>query len=389
MAKGLTWFVQNIKLLVRIGICNVKSGSMMFKKDHIFNILKSRIIRQEYKSGEKLPSETLLAAELGVSRLTLRSALSMLQENGLIRIKGRSGSYVNAPEGNKKYLVIVAGEDLDHIRISNLCQVQELEKALAINGDELEIMLGIDLKKKLTLAQWQKQLVQGRIAGIFVCTHTFIPTESDLMMLEGAGLPVVQVEGIAADRELHKFPMLLRNMQDVFADGVRHLCTLDHQRIASLFAYNDMRGFSPESYRDFLESCNIGKSFELVRYFRKKNNIPQMVRKLMRLSNPPSAFMCFCDSSAKLVIEGLNSMGYDVPKDVSVMGICGYLERLFITPPLSIVNFHYDIAAQEAVKIMYRAGEWFNTGQVITRMIPHSVIPRGSTGWCRRGKVKI
>ena len=98
---------------------------------------------------------------------------------------------------------------------------------------------------------------------------------------------------------------------------------------------------------------------------------------------PPTAFMCFCDSSAKLVIETLAAMGYGVPDDVSVMGICGYLERLFITPPLSVVNFHYDIAVQKAVQIMYRANEWFGSGEIITRMIPFSVIPRGSTGKVR------
>ena len=202
-------------------------------------------------------------------------------------------------------------------------------------------------------------------------------------MLNNSGLPVVQLEGTWPDREIHDFPMALRNMPEVFAGGVKHLCSLGHQRIATLFAWNDMRGFNEESYQRFLEECNIGQAQELVRYFKKKSNIPQIVRKMMKITKPPTAFMCFCDSSAKLVIETLTAMGYGVPEDVSVMGICGYLERLFITPPLSVVNFHYDIAVQKAVQIMYRANEWFGSGEIITRMIPFSVIPRGSTGKVR------
>ena len=355
----------------------------MFKKDQVFNILKSRIIRGEYQAGYKMPGESELAAALGVSRITLRSALQMLQECGMISIRNRSGSYVLEQAGSKKYLAVVAGEDIDHIRISSMCQVQELHKVLAQYGDELELVLSAELKKTLSLSQWQKKLIQGRIAGIFVCSHSFVPGERDLIMLNNSGLPVVQLEGTWPDREIHDFPMALRNMPEVFAGGVKHLCALGHQRIATLFAWNDMRGFNEESYQKFLEECNIGQAQELVRYFKKKNNIPQIVRKMMKNSKPPTAFMCFCDSSAKLVIETLAAMGYGVPDDVSVMGICGYLERLFITPPLSVVNFHYDIAVQKAVQIMYRANEWFGSGEIITRMIPFSVIPRGSTGKVR------
>lgn len=360
-------------------LLHCKSGYGMFKKDQVFNVLKSRIICGEYLPGYKLPGESELAASLGVSRITLRSALKMLQDNGMISIRNRSGSYVLEQSGGKKYLAVVTGEDIDHIRISSMCQVQELHKVLALHGDELELVLNVELKKTLSLNQWQRKLIQGRIAGIFVCSHSFVAAERNLMMLNHSGLPVVQLEGTRSDRNIHDFPMALRNMPEVFAGGVKHLCLLGHQRIATLFAWNDMRGFNAKSYQKFLEDCNIGQAYDLVRYFKKKSNIPQIVRKMMKSSKPPTAFMCFCDSSAKLVIETLAAMGYCVPEDVSVMGICGYLERLFITPPLSVVNFHYDIAVQEAVQIMYRANEWFGSGEIITRMIPFSVIPRGST----------
>ena len=85
------------------------------KKDQVFNILKSRIIRGEYPSGHKLPGEPELAASLGVSRITLRAALQMLRDNGMISIRNRSGSYVLERSGSKKYLVVVAGEDIDNI----------------------------------------------------------------------------------------------------------------------------------------------------------------------------------------------------------------------------------------------------------------------------------
>ncbi|MFM8321544.1 MAG: GntR family transcriptional regulator [Chloroflexota bacterium] len=47
--------------------------------------------------GERLPSEPLLAEQLGVSRATLREAMRTYETQGIIRRKQGSGTYVNRP----------------------------------------------------------------------------------------------------------------------------------------------------------------------------------------------------------------------------------------------------------------------------------------------------
>lgn len=56
--------------------------------------LRERIGRGEFAPLERLPSETALAAEYSVSRVTVRAALSTLQSQGLIDIRHGSGSFV-------------------------------------------------------------------------------------------------------------------------------------------------------------------------------------------------------------------------------------------------------------------------------------------------------
>ena len=49
--------------------------------------------------GDKLKGEIQLAAELGVSRSTLREGLRLLQEAGYLQIKNGVGSFVRLPDG--------------------------------------------------------------------------------------------------------------------------------------------------------------------------------------------------------------------------------------------------------------------------------------------------
>ena len=47
--------------------------------------LQERILTNQYKINEYLPSEAALCEELGVSRTTVRDAISALVEKGLVK----------------------------------------------------------------------------------------------------------------------------------------------------------------------------------------------------------------------------------------------------------------------------------------------------------------
>lgn len=62
--------------------------------DQAKNYIKQRILNGEYE-GERIPSETELADELGVSRTTIRDALSRLENEGVVYRRQGSGTFVN------------------------------------------------------------------------------------------------------------------------------------------------------------------------------------------------------------------------------------------------------------------------------------------------------
>jgi GntR family transcriptional regulator len=64
--------------------------------DQVEEILRERIRVATYLSGNRMPSESELSLEFGVSRATVRTVLAKLAVNGLILRKQGDGTYVNA-----------------------------------------------------------------------------------------------------------------------------------------------------------------------------------------------------------------------------------------------------------------------------------------------------
>jgi GntR family transcriptional regulator len=56
--------------------------------------LRERVVAGEFGPGDRLPGEPELARSLGVSRSSLRAAIALLEEDGLLRRLHGSGTYV-------------------------------------------------------------------------------------------------------------------------------------------------------------------------------------------------------------------------------------------------------------------------------------------------------
>jgi GntR family transcriptional regulator len=63
--------------------------------DQVNELLRARIRDGTYAPGVRLPSESELSDEFGVSRATIRTAMTKLAANGLILRKQGDGTYVN------------------------------------------------------------------------------------------------------------------------------------------------------------------------------------------------------------------------------------------------------------------------------------------------------
>ena len=66
----------------------------MKKYFEIYKDIKNKILTEEYSAGEKLPSKRVTADRYGCSVITVETAYGMLDDEGYISSKERSGYYV-------------------------------------------------------------------------------------------------------------------------------------------------------------------------------------------------------------------------------------------------------------------------------------------------------
>ncbi len=102
--------------------------------EQVFEQLKEQIFYNEWRSGEKIPSENDLAASFGVSRITVRQALQKLMALGLIETRLGEGSFIKeaVPGINMNPLIPMA-----YLNENPLMELLEYRKVLEGNVAEL------------------------------------------------------------------------------------------------------------------------------------------------------------------------------------------------------------------------------------------------------------
>ena len=79
----------------------VKEGPKLYEQ--VVDWIKNRIIQGIYQKGNLLPSEKELTELTGVSRITVREALRLLNEAGVIETRKGKGSYVMVDAGELQF----------------------------------------------------------------------------------------------------------------------------------------------------------------------------------------------------------------------------------------------------------------------------------------------
>lgn len=95
-----------------------------------------RFIEKEgYNPGDKLPGETKLAKQLGVSRPTLREALGNLETTGMIKRRHGVGTFITSPTTK----TIIQGS------LENLVSLRSLTKNIGIDYNRIDWILNNDI----------------------------------------------------------------------------------------------------------------------------------------------------------------------------------------------------------------------------------------------------
>ena len=102
--------------------------------DQVYEHLREQLISGVWKQGEKIPSENELAALFGVSRVTIRQALSRLNTLGLLETKLGEGTFVKELKPG-----IYMKEIIPYVYLNNESEREVLEFRLVIEVETARI----------------------------------------------------------------------------------------------------------------------------------------------------------------------------------------------------------------------------------------------------------
>ncbi|WP_339289092.1 GntR family transcriptional regulator [Paenibacillus sp. FSL E2-0201] len=147
---------------------------------NVYDELLLQISKGEYLAGSQLPSEPDLARKLGVSRATLRQALVLLQDDGLVRNVRGKGNFVL--ESSYKQ------EDIQLERLSN-----PMHKCHISIFDQIDLHYRIDPQTEHT------KHVLRRDSSTVVALERLYRTEGELLAYAFTFIPMETVESLSLD----------------------------------------------------------------------------------------------------------------------------------------------------------------------------------------------
>ncbi|WP_414045428.1 trehalose operon repressor [Macrococcus equi] len=117
----------------------------------IYQELSGKIINEDYKHGDQLPSENLLVKKYGVSRETVRKALSLLQTNGFIqKLKGKGSVVIYNQSMNFPVSQLISFEEIKQsLNMDYHTVVESFETVLAKDHPKVKDALNITDETKL------------------------------------------------------------------------------------------------------------------------------------------------------------------------------------------------------------------------------------------------
>lgn len=300
---------------------------MSSKYVQIAALLRSQISEGAYQSTMRLPTEMELAETFQANRQTVRRALTVLTQEGLIERHQGSGSYIKntpTPLAHGNSIAILATYLNDYIFPTIL---QDAQTVFSHNGYSTMVYCThnqVNLER-----EFLKNVLSSPVCGLLVeGTKTALPNPNlDLYeQLDKAGIPVVFLHGTYSALS---DPICVSD--DNFHGGyllTDFLLKKGHTKIAGIFKSDDIQGHN--RYYGFLSAFRDAKlaipDSQILWYTTEQKNQILKNRDFTILQDfvkhtlqDATAIVCYNDEIAFSLIDVLLSSGIRVPEDVAVV----------------------------------------------------------------------
>ncbi len=314
------------------------------KYRQIIEWIKERLESGELSVGDKIESENQISAMFGMSRQTVRHALSDLIQEGILESRRGSGTYVRDTDEYSgrtcqlsQTVTIVSTYVNGYIFLKIL---QTMTQTLEEHGYNVKIVFTNDrikterhiLEKILAEEEKGPLIVEPVMSGLPN------PNLVYYRKLKEMGIPILFFHTYYPHLSI---PHVSMNDVEAGKKATEYLISKGHKKIGAIFRLDDGQG--KRRYLGYIEALleagldiDESKVSWLDRWEQEK--ITENTEHFWQKLNGCTACVCYNDLVAAAMIESAKEYGISVPDDVSIIGIDNADVARLCSVPLTSVD---------------------------------------------------
>ncbi len=305
------------------------------------DIFRQKISTGEIKEGDKLPSESEMIKQYHLGRLTIREALGILVNEGLLEKRHGKGTFCKTNFVQKKHRVDIFLDlaDVEFIPyyLRSICAVLESENINIIMGDTRN---STDVICNLV----ENALLSDTDGIIFQPTNTEENAPEKLCEIlkrvSDAKIPYVMIDTFYKNLPESYVVMDEHQAGKIAAD---YFVQMGHTKLCAIGHPN--RVDSTQRIEGFM------KSFETKPYFIEcDKDISSSIKDIFSKNDDVTGVFCFNDGVAKKCYDALSSMNISVPEQVSVISVDDTIIASTLSPTLTSVIHPKENLGKEAAR---------------------------------------
>ncbi len=298
-----------------------RSGSL--KYNQIEEELKALILEEKIKPGEKMPSENVLSKQYGVSRQTVRKAISDLVNEGFVYAVQGSGTYCSDASRFKKDsrdIAVVMTYLSDYIFPK---VISGIDSVLSENG--YSIVLKNTNNSRTREIKCLEELIEKNIDGIIIepsKSNVFCKHKDLYDRLDKYGIPYIFIQGSYSVMEDKPHVIMDDEKGAYLLTG--YLISQGHKNIIGVFKSDDTQGQNRhKGYAKALAKAGLTYDPENVIWFYTEDRAVHPytnLQKMIKSGKKVDAIVAYNDQIAFHLIKAIRELGLKVPQDISITG---------------------------------------------------------------------
>lgn len=329
----------------------------------------------EHLPGDSLGTEMDLVRRFEVARMTVRKAVDALIAEGRVERRPGIGLFVRKNDSvTRRYRFIAA-----NIVWSSSIQVgSALRQAGQKIGSTIELVeAGNDVTR--FLAEIRKLPSEPHLNGAIIFSQHGEDFCQAVHEVEEKGFPLVLVD--QQDASAFQSICVASDNYEGGKLAARTFALAGHRRLAMIGDFDSdtvqarWEGFVKGAEEARIPKPQIYKLHKLDRLNDWSEQVGEVIERMLKLNQFPTAIFCSCDAVARHVARFLTRAGYNLPKEISLIGFDDDPISEWTTPALTTIRQDYTSMGEAALSALTRPRQ---KGPNTPILIPVQLIERDS-----------